>query len=813
MRYRQLLVGVLVFSGLLGLPLSYASTVYDPAAADRVLADMKASVHDNSAQYRSLLAGQIALPTFRLLAASSSMTNSSTPDPEAVCGDAFKTFVKSGNSFNVGEDLTAEQSTLAAACGIDLIATYHLGAVLVDANFTPFYASPSFNNWKFLSDLAKHYNQQISIKGQPLTLLLGTDAIHGNQHTAGSVIYPQNMGLGMTHDTQLVEQVAKASAAATLANGYNWVYMPTVAVVHDYRWGRSDESFSQDPAEVKAMAKAYVAGLQQMDKGEITGVLATAKHFVGDGDTLYGHDEGISQTHGRDLASYWQDNGLGYEGAIDADVGSVMASYNAIDDDRMHFGGKWNMLYQFSRGDGIPSKSFDETSVKFPGFVVSDYVGPTRAGYFYAHNGDGVTQYTLFDGYKKALDHGVDMLMLGCVNTKAPLTPLADPSDRYYQTLGPVMDAIDQIGQQDIDLLETAARQIIAVKLAMAPAPSRVLSTEKQQALALKVAEESMVLLKNNHQKIPLNNDQIKQVVLLGQASFDPQHPLYDNIGVQNGGWTITWQGQSGSEYFENTKSATNPTGAAWGTSSGATTVLQGIQHNARNAKLLIGPKQARQVKKKDADKTVAIVVVGEMPLTEYMGDIANPDEIDPWYRIGATYQATRVDCHGSDCTQAVDVQSQYAPHVTAQHNLPEQSEYTFHYHGGSYRAKAYPQRDQLFFNYTKEDLKAIRALKAKGVSVITVVLSSRPVILSHGEFSPWDESDAVVAAFLPGTLGGQAIANGIWGKYHFGEVDGANQLSFVWPRDMHGVFNLNDTGNSGIAYPVGFGLTTGEGK
>src|SRR5262249_15652644 len=149
----------------------------------------------------------------------------------------------------------ANEQTIITDCGLDQIAQYHVGAVLEDGG--PNYDYPSREHWQRLNALANQVHQQV--QNDPL-LLTGNDAIHGNSHVAGAVIFPHNINLGVTHDVLLVHTIGDLTADDSLSTGFNWVYMPTVAIAQDLRWGRTYESFGQDPGLVKQLAKAYVSG-------------------------------------------------------------------------------------------------------------------------------------------------------------------------------------------------------------------------------------------------------------------------------------------------------------------------------------------------------------------------------------------------------------------------------------------------------------------------------------------------------------------------------------------------------------------------
>lgn len=626
------------------------------------------------------------------------------------------------------------KQTLLHDCGLDQIQQYHFGAVLTGGG--PYFNAPTLENWAALNKLSDEQHA-LGSPHDPL-LLTGNDAIHGNMHLQGAVIFPHNIGLGVTHDANLVYQIGLLVGQDSLASGFNWVYMPTIAVAQDIRWGRTYESFGQDPLLAKSMAKAYISGFQHVVNNRLTGPLATAKHFIGDGATQYGLDEGDDAYQGTEK-DFWKMNGQGYEGALQADVGSIMVSYNAINGDkqRMHFGGNWDIINQFKH-EGIIGT--DNQNYRFAGFMVSDWNGPTRAAYFYTQATG--TPLTLLQILAKSINSGVDMIMIGQADTTNPFDANAPV---IFKNIGQVFDALKTAYQQHLisdTRLKEAVTRIIRVKLAMSPAfHGQYASLQaEERALALRAAEKSLVLLKNE-KTIPVNKKQIRNVVLIGNT---------DDLGIQNGGWTVNWQGQKGNQYFTGNDKI----------SSGAVTLEEGVKNTFKKQAVNFYHDGQFPPNLK-ANDTIAIALLAEVPYAEFMGDIGNPYKADEWYNMGAANQ------------------------------------YNLYY--------TLPQSQDLSLTFNAEQTKAIQALKQRGIKVITVVYSGRPVILTAGkEAAPLTNSDALIAAFLPGTLGGTAVANAIFGDYHFRSQGENNTLTFPWPRNME---DINVHFKKGSLFPVGFGL------
>lgn len=664
--------------------------------------------------------GQLLLPSYVLL------SNSVSVDSKD-CKNA------------VADGVQVSPAQIIKACGLDQIKKYHIGAVLTGGG--PYFNAPTLRHWAALNALAATQHRL----GSPLdpVLLTGNDAVHGNMHLQGAVIFPHNIGLGVTHDADLVRHMGQVIGQDSLSSGFNWVYAPTLAVAQDLRWGRTYESFGQQSALVKSLGAAYIEGFQSMQNNRLTGPVATAKHFIGDGATQYGFDEGDDAYSGT-FKDFWQANGQGYEGAVAAQAATLMISYSAIDDQhsqnttRMHFGGKWDILNQF-KTTGISGS--DGKQYRFSGFSVTDWQGATRAAYFYNLYHPTLS---LAEVFAKSMNAGADMFMVAQGDT---VNPFDATSPTNYTSIGEVFDALKSAYQDGLiseSRLQDAVTRILAVKSLMQPRITQSYDVLQQQerALALRAAHESLVLLQNNHHVLPLKANQMKHVVLVGAT---------DDLGTQNGGWTVNWQGQKGDQYFTGVDQV----------SSGALTLEQALKLHLPTSQFY----HAGDALPKDATaaNTVVISVVAEVPYAEYMGDIGNKQAIDEWYQAG-----------GGNGTNA--------------------------YLG-------LPQNQSLALQWSASDATAIASFKQQDMPVITIVYSGRPVILSEGGAqAPLVHSDAVVAAFLPGTLGGQALSDVLLGNYRFrSTVTGqSNTLSFPWPNNMS---QVADHFSQGAQFPIGYGL------
>ncbi|MFO0319809.1 MAG: glycoside hydrolase family 3 C-terminal domain-containing protein, partial [Neisseriaceae bacterium] len=468
--------------------------------------------------------------------------------------------------------------------------------------------------------------------------------------------------------------------------------------------------------------------------------------------TLYGLDEGDDAFTGSQ-EQFWQQNGLGYEASVSANVGSLMASYSAIDgnDTRMHFGGKWDIINQFKNNGiiGTNNKTF-----QFGGFVVSDWEAATRAAYFQQMvTGESLTLPQI---YAKSINAGVDMQMVATGDTLNPRAPQSESNTLWYSTVGEVVDAFKSAYNNGLiseSTLHNSVIRILMTKLSMQPQSITMNDypniQAKERELALKASEQSLVLLKNESSIIPINPGTITNVVFVGKTN---------DVGIQNGGWTINWQGQEGNQYFTGTD----------GISSGTVTIESAIIKKLGTSVNYYYVNDSESVNNLPITgvggaNTLVIGVVNEPPYAEYMGDIANNVESDEWYSWGIKTNTNR-----------------YMPAI---------------------------QKDNLNVTYsTIHEATTIESLYNSGAKIITIIYSGRPVILQGIAGSPDAISNAEIAAFLPGTTGGQAISNAIFGNYHFRANGKSNTLPFPWPLNMQ---QVEDHFKNGSLYPSGYGLSS----
>ncbi|MYM74913.1 glycoside hydrolase family 3 protein [Duganella sp. FT134W] len=444
------------------------------------------------------------------------------------------------------------------------IRKYYIGSVLNGGGSWPQgnkHASAA--DWVKLADAYYDASMSTDMKVQ-IPVIWGIDAMHGNSNMYGATLFPHNIGLGAARDPKLVEAMAKTVAKAVRATGIDWVFAPTLAVVRDDRWGRTYESFSEDPAIVKSYAGVYVKGLQGDLKSDNT-VVATAKHFVGDGGTAEGKDRGVNQSTMSEMINI---HAQGYYPALAAGVQTVMASFNSWNDVK---GGADHGKMHGSRE--LLTVALKE-KMGFDGLVVSDWNAITEV--------PGCAE----DSCAASINAGVDMVMV----------------PEKWKTF--IANTIAQVEKGEIPMsrIDDAVTRILRVKLRAGlfdgKKPSQNIYAGKQEALqdralARQAVRESLVLLKNNGGVLPLARG--KKILVVGKSA--------DNMANQSGGWSLTWQGTDN-------KNSDYPV---------SDTILTGIKEAAGEANVTFSETAADvDVSKFDA----VIAVIGETPYAEGDGDI-----------------------------------------------------------------------------------------------------------------------------------------------------------------------------------------------
>jgi beta-glucosidase len=441
---------------------------------------------------------------------------------------------------------------------------YPLGSILNGGNSSPRddkLAAPS--EWLRLAD--RFYDAATAASPIGLPLLWGTDAVHGHNNIPGATVFPHNIGLGAARDPQLIRSIGEITALEVRVTGLDWAFSPTVAVARDTRWGRTYESYGENPDLVRQYAAAMVEGLQGVPGTpqflDAAHVLATPKHFLGDGGTEAGRDEGDNTAPERELRDV---DAAGYQAAITAGAQTVMVSYSSWRGVKMH--GNRALLTSVLKG-----------RMGFDGLLLGDWNGHAQL--------PGCTAVRC----AAAIDAGIDVLM-------AP----DGWRELYDNTLGQVRSAEIPVAR-----LDDAVRRVLRVKLRahldVEGRPSsrpyaghyELLGAAAHRALARQAVRESLVLLKNRDHLLPLSPR--VHVLVAGDAA--------DSIARQSGGWTIDWQGTEPNQDFPHGETVYAGIARCVQAAGGSATLSPGGEFTTR--------------------PDVAIVVFGEHPYAEFEGDVA----------------------------------------------------------------------------------------------------------------------------------------------------------------------------------------------
>lgn len=559
---------------------------------------------------------------------------------------------------------------------------HHIGSILNGGGTFPNndkYATE--NDWVDVAEAYYQASMDTSDGGLAIPVIWGTDAVHGHNNVIRATLFPHNIGLGATRNPALIREIGAATAREVSATGVQWTFAPTVAAPQDDRWGRTYEGYSENPEIVREFAKQMVLGIQGEPGTDAlfspSKMVATVKHFVGDGATLNGRDRGDAQVSEQVLRDV---HAQGYFAGLSAGAQTVMASFNSWNGERLH--GNFHMLTNVLKNQ-----------MGFDGFVVGDW------------NGHGFVPGCDFTSCAQAINAGLDMFM-----SIQEWPELLENTIRQART-----------GEIPMARLDDAVRRILRVKMRAGlfdgPSPKaraeingvgEVLGNDRHRAIARQAVRESLVLLKNKNQLLPLHPNQ--HILMAGDGAH--------NIGKQSGGWTLSWQG-------------TGNTNADF---PGATSIYEGFKAVVEQAggTLTLSESGSFSVK-----PDVAVVVFGENPYAEWQGDL-NSLEFQP---------------------------------------------------------------------ATRKDVKLLKSLQTQGIPVVSVFLSGRPLWVN----AELNQSDAFVAAFLPGSEG-QGIADVLLRKPD-GSVnhDFKGKLSFSWPKDLSQVrLNPNEEPYDPL-FPYGFGLRYGD--
>jgi len=458
----------------------------------------------------------------------------------------------------IGQMTQPDQSFLKDPADIE---KYFLGSVLSGGSSDP----KEGNSLKAWTDMYDGYQAHTRNTRLKIPILYGVDAVHGHNNVLDAVVFPHNIGLGCTRNPKLIEQVQRVTAEEIRATGIQWAFGPCVAVPQDIRWGRTYEGFSEDPKLVRELAGPATRGFQGAALDDPLGVLACAKHYVGDGGTAYGSARvGLDQGDTRvDEATLRRVHLPGYITAIEAGVGTIMPSYSS-----------WNGVKCSASKRLLTEILKDELG--FQGFLISDYKAIDQV----ARN------------FKEAIgisiNAGMDMGMV---------------PENYREYITGLKELVNE-GKVPMSRIDDAVLRILRVKFAMGlmdPKRSQLadrglwksFGSPEHRAVARQAVRESLVLLKNVGKALPLS----KKAARLHIAGKNA-----DDIGNQCGGWTIDWQGKSGN------------------VTTGGTTILAAIRNTVSKDTKVTFSKDGAGAE----GATVGVVVIGERPYAEGNGDRAS---------------------------------------------------------------------------------------------------------------------------------------------------------------------------------------------
>ena len=391
--------------------------------------------------------------------------------------------------------------------------------------------------------------------------------MHGHNNIEGAVIFPHNIGLGATRDAKLVERAERVIADEISGTGIQWAFAPCIAVAQNERWGRTYESFGDSPDIVSPLGAAAVRGLQGKHLSGYPAVLACAKHFIGDGGTENGKDQGqrrlrrghYPQTVSRARSIRSRPSRPG--------AGSIMVSYSSWNGVKMH-GNKY-LLTDVLKGE-----------LGFKGFLISDWAAIDQ----------------ISKDFKKdvevSINAGLDMIMV-------PYGP--GQSNNYVEFINDLKELVSE-GKVPQSRIDDAVLRILRVKYQMGmfenpatdPQLTAAIGSPAHREVARECVQESLVLLKNGNHALPLSK-KTKRLVVVGDAA--------DDLGKQCGGWTISWQGSTGN------------------VTTGGTTILKAIRNTVSKDTEVVFSADASDVKGASA----VVVVVGELPYAEMKGDRQEP--------------------------------------------------------------------------------------------------------------------------------------------------------------------------------------------
>ncbi len=547
-----------------------------------------------------------------------------------------------------------------------------------------------------------------------IPLLIGIDAVHGNAFLPGSVVFPHNIGLGAANDIDLVKRIGEATAKEVAATGINWTFGPVANMSNNEMWGRMYESFGESEALVTPLSQAIVAGLQGADLSDPSTIAACAKHYLGDGVAAKGHERGEA------TITSFGDHYAPYEKLVEMGIGSIMAGFTEVNGVRMHH----NQV----------QLDYLKKTLKWDGVIVTDWVGWT-IGDAYGKNKESLIS---------SVNSGIDILMAAGAK-----------GDTAHHSF--VYEDLLEAAGSDIPMsrIDDAVKRILRLKFRLGLFESTdaghafqgEVGSTAHIKLAREAVQKSLTILKNGEINdkplLPLSVDGISKIAVVGKHAH--------NTGLQSGGWTRFWQGNArggkdnlpGDAYKED-----NYATDIWldlDDGNTGTTILDGIKELSGGIEVAYD--EIGSGSETDAD--IAIVVVGEYPYAEWLGDEHR--------------------CYGDDNNKMWE-------------NVCDESK------------REYVHRLDLSSDMLGGQLAMIEAYS--DIPLIVIMITGRPIPSD----AAIDASDAFAVAWLPGSEGA-GVADVLFGK-----APASAHLPHAWISSLD---NLPVSGNDESArFPFGHGIT-----
>ena len=418
----------------------------------------------------------------------------------------------------IGQMTQAERGMLEVITDIE---TYKLGSLLSGGG-----SSPDPNSVAAWADMYDEYQSHAMQTRLSIPLIYGVDAVHGHNNLYGAVIFPHNIGMGATWNPELFKAASEITAREVAATGIDWTFSPCIAVPQNERWGRTYEGFGETAEINEMMGAAAIEGFQGGDLSKPETILACAKHFVGDGGTTDGIDQGNTAVSEEILRALHM---AGYIDAIDAGVGSIMASFNSWNGEKLH--GHEYLLTEVLKEE-----------LGFEGFIISDWKGVDQVDEDYR------------EAVKRSINAGIDMVMV---------------PDRYIYFISLLKDLVEK-NEVSMNRIDDAVCRILKQKFLLNlfeepytdPSFAVDVGSDAHRDVARRAVRESLVLLNAKNDLLPLQKNGQKLLVA---------GSLADDLGGQCGGWSISWQGSNGNI-------------------TEGTTILEGIQEMAGTTEIIYAP-------------------------------------------------------------------------------------------------------------------------------------------------------------------------------------------------------------------------------